>query len=266
MTTPKLLISNLSHLYQDAKSGRKLHALHNVSLKVDDGEFVAVVGPNGCGKTTLLNVVAGLIRPTYGRVMVDGVPVNGPSGSVGLVFQHPLLLPWKTLLENVSWGLELRDVNRSEAATRAREVIRTVGLLGFEDYYPKSLSGGMQQRANLARALVLDPELVLLDEPFANLDAQTREIMQYELVRVWEATRKTALLVTHNITEAVYLADRIFVLTKRPGKIKDIVRVDLPRPRTLAIKRTLRFLEYDGRIWDLLEMGEHEKKIQCSKT
>lgn len=254
MTNPKLLISNLSHAYDDAKSA-KLLALHNVSLEVDEGEFVAVVGPNGCGKTTLLNVVAGLIKPTCGRVMVDGVPVNGPSDSVGLVFQQPLLLPWKTLLRNVSWGLELRDVNRSEAVTKAREVIRMVGLSGFEEYYPSSLSGGMQQRANLARALVLDPELLLMDEPFANLDAQTKEIMQYELVKLWEATRKTALLVTHNISEAIYLADRIYVFTKRPGRIKDVVHVDMPRPRTLEIKRTPQFLEYDARIWGLLELG-----------
>jgi NitT/TauT family transport system ATP-binding protein len=255
MTNPKLLISDLSQLYYDAKSRRGLLALHNVNLEVGKGEFVAVVGPSGCGKTTLLNVVAGLMKPTHGKVIVDGVPVNGPTNSVGVVFQHPLLLPWKTLLGNVSWGLELRGVDRSDAATKSREVIRMVGLTGFEDYYPSSLSGGMQQRANLARALVLDPELVLMDEPFASLDAQTREVMQYEVTRIWETTKKTILLVTHNTSEAIYLADRIYVLTKRPGKVKDIIRVSLPRPRTLAIKRTPQFLEYDACIWDLLELG-----------
>jgi NitT/TauT family transport system ATP-binding protein len=255
MISPKLLISNLSHIYYDAKSSDKLLALHNINLEADRGEFVAVIGPSGCGKTTLLNIVAGLTKPTYGTVLVDEAPVNGPAKSVALVFQHPLLLPWKTLLENVSWGLELRGTGRPEAAMMARKVIEMVGLSGFENYHPNRLSGGMQQRANLARALVLDPELILMDEPFANLDAQTREVMQYELVRIWEATRKTMLLVTHNISEALYLADRIYVLTKRPGKIKHIVVVDLPRPRTLAIKRTPQFLEYDARLWDLLELG-----------
>jgi len=254
MIIPKLLISNLSHAYY-TKTGHRLLALHKVDLQVDKGEFVAVIGPSGCGKTTLLNIVAGLIKPTYGTVLVDKIPVIGPARSVGMVFQHPMLLPWKTLLENVSWGLELRGTGRPEAAMMARKVIEMVGLSGFEEYHPNSLSVGMQQRANLARALVLDPQLILMDEPFASLDAQTREVMQYELVRIWEATRKTILLVTHDISEAVYLADRIYVFTKRPGKIKDAVRVNLPRPRTLATKRTPQFLEYDARLWGLLEIG-----------
>ncbi|WP_455368110.1 ABC transporter ATP-binding protein [[Eubacterium] cellulosolvens] len=255
MSSPKLLVSNLSHLYSDRKSGRKLLALHNVSLEVHKGEFVAVVGPSGCGKTTLLNISAGLVRPTQGKVMVDDAPVNEPTSRTAIVFQHPLLLPWKNLLRNVSWGLELSGVSRSDAVMKATEAIRMVGLSGFEEYLPNNLSGGMQQRANLARALVMDPELLLMDEPFANLDAQTREILQHELVKIWETTRKTILFVTHNISEAIYLADRIFVLTKRPGRVKDIVHVNLPRPRTLDMKRTPQFLEYDARIWNTLEIG-----------
>src|SRR3972149_3732066 len=255
MSNPKLLGSGLSQVYYDEKSGRRLQALYKVTLEVNKGEFVAVVGPSGCGKTTLLNVIAGLIRPTSGTVTLDGEPLHGPASDVALVFQHPLLLPWKTLLRNVSWGLELRGVKRSDAAMMAKDVIKMVGLSGFEDHYPNSLSGGMQQRANLARALVLDPQLLLMDEPFVNLDAQTREGMQYELVRIWEATRKTVLFVTHDIGEAVYVADRIYVFTKRPGQGKDLVHVNLSRPRTLATKRTPQFLEYDARIWDLLELS-----------
>ena len=254
MTIPKLVISNLSHAHHTT-TGHRLLALHKVDLQVGKGEFVAVIGPSGCGKTTLLNIIAGLIKPTYGNVLVDQVPVIGPTGSVGMVFQHPMLLPWRTLMENVCWGLELRGTSRPDAAMMARRVIEMVGLSGFEEYHPNNLSVGMQQRANLARALGLDPQLILMDEPFASLDAQTREVMQHELVRIWEATRMTILFVTHSIDEAVYLADRIYVFTKRPGKVKDVVHVNLQRPRTLATKRTPQFLEYAARLWGLLEIG-----------
>jgi NitT/TauT family transport system ATP-binding protein len=255
MTKSKLLVSDLSHEYSDARSGGRMLALEKLSLEVNAGEFVAVVGPSGCGKTTLLKIVAGLISPTNGGAIVDGVPVSGPGRNIGFVFQHPLLLPWRDLVRNVGWGLELRGVEKSEAAARAREVLKIVGLSGFENHYPYTLSGGMQQRANLARALILDPELLLMDEPFASLDAQTREILQYELAKIWEASEKTVLFVTHDISEAVYLADRVYVLTRRPGKLKDVVNVELPRPRTLEVKRASRFIEYVGQIWKLLEIG-----------
>ncbi len=251
----KLLVSDLWHIYYGPRSTVKLLALKNVNLAAYDGEFVAVVGPSGCGKTTLLNVTAGLLKPTKGTVVVEGSLVDGPDGRTGFVFQDPLLLPWKTLLENVSWGLELRGMPRSEAYMKAGEVLRFVGLSGFENYYPHSLSGGMQQRANLARALVLDPEILLMDEPLASLDAQTREIMQRELARVFEAEKRTILFVTHDISEAVYLADRVYVLTKRPGRVKDVVPIDLPRPRAPSLKRSSEFMEYTARLWDLLELS-----------
>jgi NitT/TauT family transport system ATP-binding protein len=255
MNALNLQISDLSHAYYDVKSGGALPALHRVNLEVHEGEFVAVIGPSGCGKTTLLNVVAGLITPTQGTVVLDGSRVVGPRKDVGLVFQQPLLLPWKTLLGNVAWGLRLRGMSKDESSVKAEDVLKTVGLSGFKEYYPLSLSGGMQQRANLARALAIEPKLLLLDEPFANLDALTREVLQYELAKIGEGTRKTILLVTHEIGEAVYLSDKIYVLTKRPGTVKDIVQIDLPRPRDLTIKRTTHFMDYIARIWDLLELG-----------
>jgi len=257
MSIPKLRILNLSHVYSDADSDHGLLALNNLSLEIMRGEFAAVIGPSGCGKTTLLNIIAGLIKPTRGAVTVNGTSIQESTGmqtKVGMVFQNPLLLPWKTVLENVRWGLDLKGLNRSEANAKAREATRIVGLSGFEDYYPRSLSGGMQQRASLARALVLDSELLLMDEPFANLDAQSREMMRHELARIWEDTRKTILFVTHDTTEAVYLADRIYVLTKRPGTVKEIISLDLPRPRTPATRRSPEFLQYERRVWELLEL------------
>ena len=254
MNRPKLLISDLSHEYYISGSANSLLALDRLSFEVNPGEFAVVVGTSGCGKTTLLKIVAGLIKPTGGRVIVDGAPVDGPTGNLGLVFQQPLLLPWRNLLWNVAWGLELKGIGRSEADTRARGVLNMVGLSGFENNYPHSLSGGMQQRANLARALVLDPELLLMDEPFASLDAQTREILQFELIRIWEATRKTILFVTHDINEAVILGDRIYVLTRRPARLKEVVDVQLPRPRTLAVRSLSQFPEYVSRIWNLLDI------------
>jgi len=257
MRIAKLRIFNLSHVYSDADSDHGLLALNNLSLEIMRGEFAAVIGPSGCGKTTLLNIIAGLIKPTRGAVTVNGTSIQESTGmqtKVGMVFQNPLLLPWKTVLENVRWGLDLKGLSRSEANAKATEATRIVGLSGFEDYYPRSLSGGMQQRASLARALVLDSELLLMDEPFANLDAQSREMMGHELARIWEDTRKTILFVTHDTTEAVYLADRIYVLTRRPGTVKEIVSVDLPRPRTPATRRSPEFLQYERRVWELLEL------------
>jgi NitT/TauT family transport system ATP-binding protein len=255
MDHQKLLISDLSHEYYDERSRNSLLALDRLSLEINVGEFVAVVGTSGCGKTTLLKIVAGLIRPTAGKVIVDGALVDGPTGNVGVVFQQPLLLPWRDLLQNVVWGLELRGMSRSEADARGREIVNMVGLSGFENNYPHSLSGGMQQRANLARALVLDPGLLLMDEPFASLDAQTREILQYELMRIWETTKKTILFVTHDIDEAVILADRVYVLTRRPARLKEVVDVELPRPRTPEVRRLSEFPEYVRRIWNLLDIA-----------
>ena len=230
--------------------GDMLLAVDGVSLDVRDGEFVSIVGPSGCGKTTFLNAVDGLLPLTSGSLALDGAAIRGPGRDRAMVFQQPSLLPWRTVMGNVIYGLELQGVRRPEALERARRFVELVGLRGFEESYPTELSGGMQQRVNLARALAVDPDVLLLDEPFAALDAQTRETMQLELLRIWNATRKTAVFITHDIVEAVYLADRVFVFTARPGRVKLVLDIDLPRPRDLRVKRHPRFVEIETRIWE----------------
>jgi len=230
--------------------GDMLLAVASVSLQVEQGEFVAIVGPSGCGKTTFLNAVDGLLPLTSGSLTLDGRAITGPGHDRSMVFQQPSLLPWRTVLSNVAYGLEIQRVPRPDARARAQRFVELVGLKGFEESYPLELSGGMQQRVNLARALAVDPEVLLLDEPFASLDAQTRETMQHELLRVWNETRKTAIFITHDIVEAVYLADRVFVFTARPGRLKETIRVDLERPRDLRIKLDPRFIALQTRIWE----------------
>jgi NitT/TauT family transport system ATP-binding protein len=228
-------------------------AVKGLNLQIRAGEFVCIVGPSGCGKTTFLNVVSGLLNPRAGEVLLDGRPFVGPGRERGQVFQSPNLLPWRTVLGNVSYSLELQGVPRSEREHRAMSYIKLVGLAGFERHFPRELSGGMQQRVNLARALVAEPQVLLLDEPFAALDAQTREFMQKELLRIWQETRNTTIFITHQINEAIYLADRVLVMTARPGRIKEVVPIDLPRPRTLGIKREAQFLAYEEQIWQMIE-------------
>ena len=230
--------------------GDMLLAVDGVSCEIADGEFVAVVGPSGCGKTTFLNAIDGLLPITSGALALDGRPIVGPGHDRAMVFQQPSLLPWRTVMGNIAYGLELQGVSKPEAQDRARRFVELVGLHGFEESFPLELSGGMQQRVNLARALAVDPEVLLLDEPFAALDAQTRETMQHELLRVWNETRKTAVFITHDIVEAVYLADRVIVFTGRPGRVKEVVRIDLERPRELRIKLDPRFLAIQARIWE----------------
>ncbi len=237
--------------YRRRRTADHLLAVSGASLAIGEGEFVAIVGPSGCGKTTFLNAVDGLLPLTSGELRLDGIPIAGPGRERAMVFQAPSLLPWRTVVGNVLYGLELQGgVARDDARERARRLVDLVGLRGFEESFPSELSGGMQQRVNLARALAIDPDMLLLDEPFAALDAQTRETMQLELLRVWNQTRKTALFVTHDIVEAVYLADRVIVFTARPGRVKLEVRVDLGRPRDLRVKREPRFLEYELAIWE----------------
>jgi len=250
----KLVAKDVTIHYWLQRLNRAFLAVDGASLEVRSGEFVALVGPSGCGKTTLLNAVDGLIPVTSGTLTLDGRPISKPGEDRAMVFQQPSLLPWRTVLGNVIYGLELQgSLPKHEAQERALGLIRLVGLSGFEQSFPSELSGGMQQRVNLARALAIDPELLLLDEPFAALDAQTREVMQHELLRVWAETRKTMLFVTHDIKEAVYLADRVIAFTARPGKVKLSVQIDLPRPRDLGIKREVRFLEYEDLIWSSIE-------------
>lgn len=209
-----------------------LPVLSGVDLKLAPGQFGAIVGPSGCGKSTALRMVAGLERPDQGEVLVGGKPVAGPGPDRVLIFQEHALYPWRTVLDNVAFGLELAGVARSERAERARAVLAQVGLAGFEGYFPHQLSGGMRQRAAIARALVLDPEVLLLDEPYGALDAITRLTMQNELLELWQGAGKTMLLITHDIDEALYLADRVFVMSPRPGQVVQTIDLDLPRPRS----------------------------------
>lgn len=206
-------------------------AIEDLSIDVYEGEFLCIVGPSGCGKTTLLRILAGLEKPTGGEVLVRGKPIKGPGPDRVMVFQDYALFPWRTVLGNITFGLELKGLSKEEVIEKAMNHIRLVGLEKFEDMYPHELSGGMKQRVALARALACDPDVLLMDEPLSALDAQTRNFMQEELVKVWERTKKTIILVTHSVEEAVYLGDRVVVLTTRPARVKDIVEVNIERPR-----------------------------------
>ncbi len=253
MRLAKLEATNVSVEYHIARTREHFLALDDVNLRVHEGEFVSLLGPSGCGKTTFLHAIDGLIPITRGSIKIDGRAITKPGKDRAMVFQSSALLPWRTVVGNVVYGLELQGVDGRMARERAREFINLVGLQGFEERFPNELSGGMQQRVNLARALVTAPEILLLDEPFANLDAQTREFMQAELLRIWSTTRKTALFVTHHITESIYLSDRVVVFTARPGRVKAIVPIELPRPRPLKLKRQVEFLKYEELIWELIE-------------
>ncbi|MBX5489918.1 MAG: ABC transporter ATP-binding protein [Chloroflexi bacterium] len=228
-------------------------AFENLDLTIGENESLCIVGPSGCGKTTLLRCLAGLIQPTVGRVLLDEQPVTQPSPQVVVVFQHFGLFPWKTVWENVTYGLKLRGVPRSEWEARVRPYLDLVGLTGFERMYPYQLSGGMQQRVGLARALAVEPAVLLMDEPFGALDAQTRELLQEELLRILEQHRKTMVFITHAIDEAILLGDRIAVMTARPGRIREIIDVGLPRPRQIeACRQAERFAQLHAYIWQQL--------------
>ena len=233
--TPILTIRSLSAVFPDNNGG--LRALEDVSFDVHPREFVCVLGPSGSGKTTLLRILAGLISPTSGSFMFG----NGEQPSIGMVFQQANLMPWRTVIENIKLPLEVKNLNDSDARLKAQEMIELVGLQGFEDALPRDLSGGMAQRVAIGRALIHDPDLLLLDEPFGSLDALTRERMWNELSRIWQMRQKTVIMVTHSINESLFLADRVLVLTQRPGKVKLDLEVDLPRPRTDDIRYTPHF-------------------------
>jgi NitT/TauT family transport system ATP-binding protein len=251
---PKLEVNGLSKRYYVERDGRQVLALTDVSLDVTDGEFVAIVGPSGCGKTTLLNIVAGLLPCDLGTVAIDGRPISGPGVDRAVVFQHASLLPWRTVSGNIRYGMELQKrFDQGTMRERTARFIELVGLAGFDRHYPSELSGGMQQRVNLARALAADPVVLLMDEPFAALDAQTREHMQAELLKIWTAARKTVLFITHQINEAVYLADRVAVMSGRPGRIKGVFAIPFERPRPLGLKRDARFLQIEDAIWQMVE-------------
>jgi NitT/TauT family transport system ATP-binding protein len=247
----QLVLDHLSLTYR--RRNDAFLALADVDLAIGDGELVTIVGPSGCGKSTLLMLIAALLRPSSGAVRLDGKPVTRPGPDRALVFQDFALLPWRTVLANVELGLELKGVAAPKRSEIARRHIAMVGLKAFERAYPHQLSGGMRQRVGIARALAVEPDVLLMDEPFGALDAQNRQVMGSELLRIWERGRKTILFVTHDIDEAIYLADRIIVMSASPGRVIADIAVTLGRPRPLAIRNDPAFTAYRQRIWDLLQ-------------
>lgn len=236
---PIIQVSNLSAVFPNGNGG--LQALKNLTFIVHPQEFLCVLGPSGSGKSTLLRLLAGLLTPTEGSIFYNDLPLNGPRRGVGFVFQKANLMPWRTVLENITLPLELEHLSNSDALKKSKEMIELVGLSAFEQMYPRDLSGGMAQRVAIARALVHDPDVLLLDEPFGSLDALTRERMGSELLRIWQRRRKTVVMVTHSISEALFLADRVLVLSQRPGQIRIDLKVDLPRPRDENMRYTQEF-------------------------
>ena len=255
----RVVLDSVSKTYID-RSGHRVDALADVDLTVDAEEFVAVLGPSGCGKSTLLNLVAGLLAPTDGAVYFDG-PLAHDQTPAAMVFQEFALFPWRTVQANVEFGLEEAGVERAERHRRARAYLDLMGLQGFATKYPHQLSGGMRQRVGIALALAVEPAVLLMDEPFSALDAQTRQLMQEELLAIWERTRKTILYVTHNIHEAVYMADRVVVLSRRPGRLLAEIPVELKRPRTDAVLGEPAFVHAVERIWGLIK-GQAQEALR----
>ena len=249
-------IDDVSKVYS-TRARDAIAALERISLDVGENEFVVLVGPSGCGKSTLLKMVAGLLPVTAGSIHVHGTLVDGPRDDVGIVFQAPVLLNWRDVLGNVLFPIEILHRDRHQYRPVALDLIRLVGLAGFEDKHPRELSGGMQQRVAICRALIHDPTVLLMDEPFGALDALTREEMSVELTRIWEQRRKTILFVTHSISEAVLLADRVIVMSPRPGRIARIIEVKLPRPRSMATESMPEYRQYADEIRDLIFGGRH---------
>jgi ABC-type nitrate/sulfonate/bicarbonate transport system ATPase subunit len=232
----------------------EIQALASVNLSIRENEFISIIGPSGCGKTTLLKMIDGLLPYDSGEILINGRKVIAPGPERAVVFQTFALLPWRTVLANVEFSLELRHVAKEERAKTAREYIRRVGLAEFENHYPHELSGGMQQRAGLARALAVNPMILLMDEPFGSVDAQTRQLLQEELLELWQREQKTVIFVTHSMDEAVYLSDRVVVMTPRPGRVAEILDVPLPRPRVAeGVRRDPRFVDLTNYIWESLK-------------
>jgi NitT/TauT family transport system ATP-binding protein len=252
---PFVSVQSVSKVFETF-SGDRIAAIGDISFDIRAGEFIPILGPSGCGKSTLLRIIAGLLKPTGGGVTVGGSPVEGPIKGIGFVFQKPVLFDWYKVLANVLAPVQLAGLRKRDYLDKARELIRLVKLEGFEDKYPKELSGGMQQRVAIARALILDPQILIMDEPFGALDALTRDQLNLELLKIWREKRKTILFVTHNIPEAVLLGDRVVVFSERPGTIQAIVPIDLPRPRDIEIKKNKRFGELEVELYKLIAGGE----------
>ena len=246
-----LAIENVRKEYQ--ARGKRVLALDSVDLTIAEGEFVTVVGPSGCGKSTLLNLIVGLMRSSRGRIVFRGAPIDGISTKIGYVTQKDNLLPWRTLIENVEIALEIRAVDKSARRAQAMNLIEQVGLSGFEEHYPHELSGGMRQRANIIRTLIYDPELILMDEPFGPLDAQTRIVLQDQLLKLWATSKKSIVFITHDLIEAITLADRVVLMSARPGRIKSIEEIAIPRPRDVfKIHEDAQFRSAHERLWQQL--------------
>ena len=235
-----------------SRAGKDVVAMRGFDLAVAEGEFIAIVGPSGCGKSTFLHMLGGFEPVTEGRLLVDGRAVTAPGPDRGVVFQEFALYPWRTVTDNVTWALEVQGVARAKRREVAERLLAKVGLTHFANHYPAELSGGMKQRVAIARTLAYDPRILLMDEPFGALDAQNRELMQEELQTLWHETRKTVVFITHDIDEAIYLADRVIVFTARPGRVKADIRIDLPRPRAIEVKKEPAYTAYRNHVWDLL--------------
>jgi NitT/TauT family transport system ATP-binding protein len=267
----KIVACNIHQVYkikqQNNGSPSEFEAIKQLDITVKQGEFLAIVGPSGCGKSTFLDMIAGLAKPSSGEIFIDGRRITGPALDRGIVLQGYALFPWRTVRKNVEFGLEIKKVPEKDRQAISQRYIELVGLKNFEDRYPHELSGGMKQRVAIARALAYDPEVLLMDEPFAAVDAQTRETLQEELLCIWEKTKKTIVFVTHGIDEAVFLADRVAVMTANPGTIKDIVTINLPRPRD-GIRSSPEFGWVRHKIWELLqnEPSTENKAIQAEQN
>jgi len=256
---PRIAMSGAGKRYGE------LQVFQDVELAVGEREVLAIIGPSGCGKTTLLRCIDGLIPLTAGEIRIEGEPVTAPREGVAMVFQHFGLFPWKTVFQNVAYGLRLAGATREQIAEKVPKFIELVGLSGFENYYPYQISGGMQQRCGLARALSVEPRVLLMDEPFGAVDAQTREILQFEMLRIWEARPTTMVFVTHSIDEAVLMGDRVVVLKGRPSSVHEIVAVDLPRPRDRATLLLPRFAELREHVWGTLMVDARQAELEVVK-
>jgi len=251
MSEPYIRVEGVSKVFSSL-SGDDICALRDLSFSVQSREFVTIVGPSGCGKSTLLRIVAGLLQPTSGAVQVGGKPVSKPIKGAGFVFQKPVLFDWLKVLANVLIPVELAGLNKRQYEDKARKLLSLVRLEGFENKYPKELSGGMQQRVSIARALILDPDLLIMDEPFGALDALTRDDLNLELLKIWQETKKTVLFVTHNIGEAILLGDRVLVFSERPGRVGESISIDLERPRSIKTRTDVRFGEWEVEIYNYI--------------
>lgn len=267
----KIVSEDVGYKY-GVKNGKKenkedLLAISEMSIKVKNGEFVSIVGPSGCGKSTFLDIIAGLIKGNTGKIFIDNKEIHGPALDRGIVMQGYALFPWRSIQKNVEFGLEIKRINKRERKKMSKKYLELVGLKGFENRYPYELSGGMKQRVAIARALAYDPEVLLMDEPFAAIDEQTKEDLHIQLLHIWEKTHKTILFVTHNIEEAVFLSDRVVVMTKNPGTVKEIIDIDIPRPRESgSIKSSDEFTALKHRIWGLLkDSRDNEKRADDEK-